>query len=74
MRFVADGDATVSGEPGDGAFDFRAVPAEAFAGVDSTLGDAGVMPRSRSKSRCVSVAVGPAGLPADVRAGLGPGG
>ena len=41
MRFVADGDATVSGEPGDGAFDFRAMPAEAFAGVDSTLGDAG---------------------------------
>ena len=40
MRFVADSDATVPGKPGDGAFDFRAMPAETFAGVDSTLGDA----------------------------------
>ena len=41
VDFVAQGESAVSGEPGQGAFDFPAVSTEAFAGVDSTAGDAG---------------------------------
>ena len=41
VAFVAYGQASVSGEPGDGAFDLPAVSAEAFAGVDAAAGDAG---------------------------------
>lgn len=41
VAFVADGEAAVAAEPGDGAFDLPAVAAEAFAGVDAAAGDAG---------------------------------
>lgn len=41
MAFVADRDAAVAAEPGDGAFDLPAVSAEVFAGVDAAAGDAG---------------------------------
>ena len=40
MPFVADGQAAVPGEPGDGAFDFPPVSAEAVCGVDAAAGDA----------------------------------
>jgi len=40
VPFVADGEAAVAGEPGDGAFDLPAVSAEAVAGVDAAAGDA----------------------------------
>ena len=40
VALVADGEAAVAGEPGDGAFDLPAVSAEAVAGVDAAAGDA----------------------------------
>lgn len=40
VAFVADGEAAVAAEPGDGAFDLPTVAAEAFAGVDAAAGDA----------------------------------
>jgi hypothetical protein len=40
VAFVADGEAAVAGEPGDGAFDLPAVSAEALVGVDAAAGDA----------------------------------
>lgn len=40
VPFVADSQAAVAGEPGDGAFDLPAVSAEAVAGVDAAAGDA----------------------------------
>jgi hypothetical protein len=40
VPFVADGEAAVAGEPGDGAFDLPAVSAETVAGVDAAAGDA----------------------------------
>ena len=42
LAFVADAQAAVAEEPGDGAFDLPAVPAEAFLSVldiDSSGGD-----------------------------------
>jgi hypothetical protein len=40
FAFVADGEAPVSGEPGDRAFDDPAVPAEFLSGFDALAGDA----------------------------------
>jgi hypothetical protein len=40
FAFVAQGEAAVSGEPGHGAFDDPAVPAEFLAGLDAFAGDA----------------------------------
>lgn len=38
--FVADVEAAVAGEPGDGAFDLPAVTGDAFSGVDAAAGNA----------------------------------
>jgi hypothetical protein len=40
VPFVADGQASVAGEPGDGAFDLPAVSAEAVTAVDAAAADA----------------------------------
>ena len=40
FAFVADGQAPVAGEPGDGALDLPAVASQPFAGVDAAAGDA----------------------------------